>query len=190
MVSFLKTRQQIAADLSRYPERAGVKGFIRAYFLHPGFKFTVWARLTKYIRQHHLFRHISFIFIFLFFRLRERTGIQISYAMEIGSGLYIPHFGGIVVNQGCRFGQRVYLSHNVTIGKTHAGPKKGVPFIGSDVYIGPGAVILGDIKIGNNAVIGANSVVISDVPDGIFVAGAPAKPVKEMTSSVLLGNST
>jgi serine O-acetyltransferase len=107
-----------------------------------------------------------------------KTGIQINPGARIGEALYMPHFGGIVVNPAATIGKNCYLSHNVLIGKVHAGKRAGVPTVGNAVFIGAGAVILGNVKIGNNAAIGANSVVINDVPDDAFVAGAPAKVVK------------
>ena len=64
-----------------------------------------------------------------------------------------------------------------------------MPVIGDDVFVGTGSVILGNIKVGNNAAIGANSVVINDVPDGVFVAGAPAKVVAQTGAKKLLGTS-
>ena len=100
----------------------------------------------------------------------------------------MPHFGGIVVNPTAVIGKNCYLSHNVLIGKVHAGKRAGVPIIGDDVFIGTGAVILGNVKIGNNAAIGVNSVVIDDVPNNAFVAGAPAKVRNLNGACALLGD--
>jgi serine O-acetyltransferase len=98
----------------------------------------------------------------------------------------MPHFGGIVVNPKAVIGANCYLSHNVLIGKVHAGKRAGVPVVGDNVFIGAGAVILGNIAIGNNAAIGVNSVVIDDVPAGVLVAGAPARVVAEKSSDEIL----
>ena len=117
----------------------------------------------------------------------RKTGIQINPGATIGRGLYIPHYGGIVVNPQAIIGNYCYLSHNVLIGKVHTGMREGVPAIGDDVFVGTGAVILGNLTIGNNAAIGANSVVINDVPDDVFVAGAPAKIVAQAGAKELLG---
>jgi serine O-acetyltransferase len=91
------------------------------------------------------------------------------------------------VNGSAQIGKRCYLSHNVLIGKVHAGAKRGIPILGDDVFVGAGSVLLGNIKVGNNAAIGANSVVINDVPDGVFVAGAPARKVRDTGAKELLG---
>lgn len=119
-----------------------------------------------------------------------RTGIQINPGASIGAGLYIPHYGGIVVNPQAVIGSNCYLSHNVLIGKVHAGKRAGVPTIGDDVFIGTGAVLLGNIHVGNNAAIGVNSVVIDKVPNGVMVAGAPARVIAQRGAREMLGLST
>ena len=114
-------------------------------------------------------------------------GTQISYGTQIGRGFYLPHTGGIVVNPATKIGRNCYLSHNVTIGKVHTGDKQGVPTLGNDVFVGAGAVILGNIKIGDNAAIGPNSVVINDVPDNVYVGGIPAKVISNKGACDVLG---
>ena len=74
-------------------------------------------------------------------------------------------------------GSNCNLSHGVTIGVTRRGDKMGVPIIGDNVYIGPGAKIIGRVNIGNNAAIGANCVVTKDVPDFGVVVGIPGKVI-------------
>jgi serine O-acetyltransferase len=119
----------------------------------------------------------------------RKTGIQINPGATIGRGLYIPHYGGIVVNPQTVIGKNCYLSHNVLIGKVHAGKRAGVPVIGDDVFIGTGAVLLGNITIENNAAIGVNSVVIDDVQSGVMVAGAPARLIAKRGAREVLGLS-
>ena len=92
-----------------------------------------------------------------------------------------------MVNPQTVIGNNCYLSHNVLIGKVHAGKREGVPAIGNDVFIGTGAVLLGHIKVGNNAALGVNSVVIDDVPAGVMVAGAPAKVIAQRGAREILG---
>jgi len=104
-----------------------------------------------------------------------KYGISISPTTPIGSGLYIAHFGGIVVNTDASIGKNCNLSHGITIAQTNRGKRKGVPVIGDNVYIGPGAKIIGRITVGNNVAIGANCVVTRDVPDNAVVVGIPAR---------------
>lgn len=157
--------------------------------LHPGLRFTCWFRFGHFCRSHKFLRFISKLVTLIILHQSRKTGIQINPGATIGAGLYIPHYGGIVVNPQSIIGKNCYLSHNVLIGKVHAGKRAGVPVIGDDVFIGTGAVLLGNITIGNNAAIGVNSVVIDDVQSGVMVAGAPAKLVAKRGAREVLGLS-
>lgn len=106
----------------------------------------------------------------------------------IGPGLAIVHYGTIVISQNCRIGENCRIHAGVNIG-ANAGEKKAAA-IGDCVYIGPGAKIVGDISIGSHAVIGANAVVVKDVPDGVTVGGVPAKMISENNSDKHLIKAT
>lgn len=106
---------------------------------------------------------------------KYKFGITLSHATSIGSGLYIgPHMAGIVVNNFAVIGKNCNLSQGMTIGQTYRGKRKGTPVIGDNVFIGPGAKIIGD---GNNVAIGANCVVADDSPDNAVVVGVPGRVV-------------
>jgi serine O-acetyltransferase len=92
-------------------------------------------------------------------------------ASRIGGGLMIPHPTGVVVHPEAVIGPNCLIFQQVTIG---TGPKPGVPRLGGHVDVGPGAKILGGVTIGDHAVIGANAVVLSDVPPGAVAVGVPA----------------
>ena len=100
------------------------------------------------------------------------TGVHIERSVRVGQGFHIVHAGGIFIHPDVTMGERCGVMQNVTIG---INMKEGVPKIGDDVFIGAGAVILGDITIGTRARIAANSLVISDVPSGAVAMGVPAK---------------
>lgn len=104
---------------------------------------------------------------------RRRHGINLPWATQVGPGLLIGHAGGIVVNAAVTIGANCNLSHNVTIGVSR-GRNAGTPVIGDEVYIGPGAVLIGNIRVGDGAAIGANAVVVKDVPAGHTAVGNPA----------------
>lgn len=106
-------------------------------------------------------------------RQRQRLGINIPGPTRIGPGLLIGHAGGIVVNAAVTIGANCNISHQVTIGVSR-GRNGGTPVIGDRVYIGPGAVIIGNVTIGNDVAIGANAVVTRDVPPGHTAVGNPA----------------
>lgn len=106
-------------------------------------------------------------------------GISLPYRAGLLPGLYIGHFGPVLVNDGVRIGTGCNLSQGVTIGLSGRGRDRGAPVIGDHVYIGPGAVVSGPITVGDNAVVGANSFVGKDVAAGTTVIGVPARRASE-----------
>jgi serine O-acetyltransferase len=106
-----------------------------------------------------------------------KFAISIPTSTKIGSGFYIGHFSGIIVNKDCIIGKNCNISQGVTLGQSNRGAKKGAPIIGDNVYIGPGAKLIGRVVIGNNVAIGANSVVTKDIEDNAVVVGAPARVI-------------
>jgi len=89
---------------------------------------------------------------------------------------------GVVLHSKAIIGSRCIIGQGITIGRKLS--SVGVPTIGDDVYIAAGSRLLGNIKIGNNVIIGANSVVVHDVPDNCIVAGSPAKVVRNIDVSI------
>ena len=100
-------------------------------------------------------------------------GIEIPRRATIGPGLYIGHFGTIIVAPDAVIGENCSLSQDVTIGISGRGARRGVPLIGDNVYIAPGARLFGRIRIGHNVKIGANAVVNRDVPDNAILVLDP-----------------
>jgi serine O-acetyltransferase len=94
----------------------------------------------------------------------------------IGGGLYMAHIGGIHINPQAVIGSNCDIAHRVTIGASAMG-RQGSPTIGNNVYIGTGAALVGKIKIGNGAKVAANTLVITNVPDGATVMGVPGRIV-------------
>ncbi len=180
-------RESIRADLLRYRKNTGWKAFGYAYIVYPGFRVTFWYRLVHYCHRSPKWRIFSKIGTLWLLHQQHRTGIELSHQTEIGPGVYIPHAGAIVINGKCKIGSNLYLSHDVLLGKAHAGPRQGVPTVGDDVYLGPGARLLGKLHVGDNAAIGANAVVLNDIPSDSFAVGAPAKVVKNTGARGLLG---
>ena len=113
------------------------------------------------------------VYLLLNFGIRILWGIDMSRRTRIGPGLYIAHFGGIVISPQAVIGARCNISQGVTIGVSGRGDRAGVPVIGNDVYIAPGACLFGPIRIGNNAKIGANAAVGQDVPDNAIAVLDP-----------------
>lgn len=102
------------------------------------------------------------------------TGIELPCETRIGRRLKIEHFGGIIISGDAVLGDDVVVRNGVTIGLRRTG-QRGSPVIGNRVDIGAGAKLLGSITIGDDAVIGANAVVLCDVPAGALAVGIPAR---------------
>jgi len=106
------------------------------------------------------------------------TGIEIHPGATIGSGLFIDHGMGVVIGETTEIGDHVTLFQGVTLGGTGKQRGKRHPTVGSHVVVGAGAKVLGPIVIGNYVKIGANSVVLQDVPDHSTVVGIPGRIVR------------
>ncbi len=174
--------KSIKEDLFRHNGTYSLSKLVKCYFFVPGFRFMFWFRLATQSPRNLLYKLIVR-------RLSYKFGIQIPVGTKIGKGFYIGHYNCIVVNNTAVIGDNVNISHGVTIGQINVGDKQGAPQIGNNVYIGPGAKIIGNIKIGNNVAIGANAVVVNDVEDNSIVGGIPAK-VLSMKGSVGYINRT
>jgi serine O-acetyltransferase len=109
---------------------------------------------------------------------RAVTGVEIHPAAKIGSEFFIDHGSGVVIGETAEIGERVTLYQGVTLGGTGLQPGKRHPTLGDNVTVGSGAKLLGPISVGDGAKIGANTVVIEDVPPGSTVVGNPGHPVK------------
>lgn len=116
--------------------------------------------------------------------LRTLLHIWIDPLAEIGGGLYINHFGTIWVNPGVVIGKFCNLRHGVTIGLGGSGEGRGVPTLGDRVNLGPYAVVIGKITIGNDVGIGANSLVVSDLPDRAVAVGVPARIISRLGGGI------
>ena len=110
--------------------------------------------------------------------VRAATGVEIHPAARIGSGLFIDHGSGVVIGETAEIGEDVTLYQGVTLGGTGFATGKRHPTVEDNVTIGSGAKLLGPITIGHGAKIGANSVVIHDVPPNSTVVGNPGHPVR------------
>lgn len=110
-----------------------------------------------------------------FNKLQKKYSIWISPKCVIGEGFHMMHLDGITIGSGTIIGKNCTIYHQVTIGNE----KNKFPIIGDNVTIYAGAKVIGGIKIGNNAVIGANAVVIKDVPDNAVAVGVPARIIKK-----------
>ena len=113
-----------------------------------------------------------------------KYGFQIYPETEIGEGLYLGHWGSLVINPKAKIGKNCNIAQGVTIGQQNRGKNEGYPEIGDQVWSGPSAGLVGNIKIGNNVLVAPNAYVNFDIPDNCVVAGNPAKIYPNETATL------
>ena len=188
--NFSGLRKCLRADLFRYHGASGTAEFLTSLLREPGFQFTFWMRLCRFLHSRRWSRLGPYWACRWMLRhYRYKYGIQIDFMTRIGPGLYICHVGGIVVNRRCIIGRNCNLSHEVTLGARSRGDLAGCPEIGDEVYLAPGAKVIGSIRVGNGAAVGANCVVVKDVPDGAVVVGIPGRVISDKGSEGLVNQT-
>jgi len=166
----------ILSDLYRYKGDIRAVNFLGQMFFGRTFPYNFWLRTCQFLKSKPIFKYsLYYVARLILNHYIFKLGIAISPSTEIGSGFYIGHFGGIGVNKNSKIGNNCSMSNGVTLGQANRGRNKGYPVIGNNVYIGPGAKIVGAVKVGNNAAIGANCVVTKDIPDNAVVVGVPGR---------------
>ena len=167
---------------------------VRAAFLKDPAAKTLLEVLTSYpgikaillYRISHFFWRIGMPFIprYISDIARDMTGIEIHPGAQIGSDFFIDHGAGVVIGETAEIGNNVTMYAGVVLGGTSLEPKKRHPTIGNNVVLGTGAKLLGPIKVGDNVRVGANSVVVKDVPPNSVVVGVPGKIISREGSKV------
>ena len=117
-------------------------------------------------------------------QVSQAFSVDIHPAAQIGKGIMMDHATGIVVGETAIVGDEVSMLHGVTLGGTGRETGQRHPHIGSCVLLGAGAKVLGNIQVGEGSIVGAGSVVVSDVPPCVTVVGVPARVVGKVTSGV------
>jgi serine O-acetyltransferase len=167
---FDKIREDIQSVFDRDP---AARNAFEVLFCYPGFHALLFYRIGNWLWLHRFYflgrltSHIGRFF----------TGIEIHPGAKIGRKFFIDHGMGVVIGETSEIGDNVTLYHGVTLGGTTWRKVKRHPTIGNNVVIGVGAKILGPIKIGDNSKIGANSVVVNEIPPSSIVVGIPGKVV-------------
>lgn len=175
---FEKLKYDIKNILAKDP---AARGAMEVFLLYPTIHAMIYHRIAhRFYNSKHYFlaRVISQI-------SRHFTGIEIHPGAVIGKGLFIDHGMGVVIGETAIIGDNVTLYHGVTLGGKGNEKGKRHPTVGNNVIIGSGAKILGPINIGDNSKIGANAVVLTDVPSYSTVVGVPAKVVKRGSNNII-----
>ncbi|MFZ2062494.1 MAG: serine O-acetyltransferase [Candidatus Binatus sp.] len=151
----------------------------------------LWAMAVyRFGRWRYRFKHrivrapLSLIYKVLFKFIQILTGIELPCETILGHRFRIDHFGGIIISGDVEFGDDVVIRNGVTIGLRRTGVR-GSPKIGNRVDVGAGAKILGSITIGDDTAIGANAVVLDDVPPNSIAIGIPARIIPRRPAGAL-----
>src|SRR5215203_1556413 len=187
IMTFAELRSLWKSDLYRHTGQAAWTTLFKHLLMcdgdehfSDGFKYTFYLRLCRFLHARRpvlLFRPLYYVARFVFTHYKYKFGVSIPHKTSIGRGLYIGHPRDIVISDQAVIGDNCNLSQSVTIGQSNRGARKGTAVIGNNVYIGPGAKIVGAVRIGNFVAIGANCVVTMDVPDYAVVVGVPGRVI-------------
>lgn len=161
---------QIAEDWRAHGREWTRPGF-RAVAVH---RFGVWR---MGVRPKLLRAPLSLLYRWAFRHCRNRYGIELPYSAALGRGVVIEHQGAIVVHGNSVIGDGCIIRQGCTLGLRSLDDLDAAPVLGRDVSLGAGAVLLGRIRVGDGARIGANAVVLTDVPAGALAVGVPARIV-------------
>ncbi len=152
------------------------RSYLEVLFCYPGLH-AIWLHRIA----HWLWRHeFKFLARFLSHINRFLTGIEIHPGAKIGRRVFIDHGMGVVIGETAEVGDDVLIYQGVVLGGTSKEKKKRHPTIKDRVVIGAGAIVLGNITVGEGAKIGSGSVVIKDVPPGATVVGVPGRIVQDV----------
>jgi serine O-acetyltransferase len=167
--------ENIRDDLRAYEGNWGAQGF----WVMLVYRFGRW----RYgVRPAVLRKILSFIYHAAHKLTQVLTGIDLPCEVIVGKNFVIDHFGGIIISGFAKFGDNCRIRDGVVVGLRRT-DQIYAPDIGNNVDIGSGAKLLGRIKVGNNVLIGANAVVICDVPDNCIAVGVPAVPRPRASTS-------
>jgi len=156
----------IRADLRAYDDNWGAQGF----WVMAVYRFGRW----RYGVRPTLVRKVSSLFYHLLYKVVQIvTGIELPCEVVVGKNFVIDHFGGIIISGYAKFGDNCRIRDGVVVGLRRV-EEKCAPIVGNNVEIGSGAKLLGQIRIGDNVLIGANAVVLCNVPDNSIAVGVPA----------------
>ncbi|NIR01235.1 MAG: serine O-acetyltransferase [Gemmatimonadales bacterium] len=169
---FDRIRADIQAAMERDP---AAKSRLEVFLLYPGLHAVIMHRMAHWLWEHRL----RLMARFLSEVNRLITGIEIHPGARIGRGLFIDHGMGTVIGETSEIGANCTLYQGVTLGGTGKETGKRHPTLGNNVVVGVGASLLGSISVGDNALVGAGSVVLKDVLAETTVVGVPARAVRE-----------
>ena len=171
---FKRIKEDMDSVFGRDP---AVRSRAEIFFSYPGFHALLFYRLANWLWRNRL----RFLGRFISHLGRVFTGIEIHPGATIGRRFFIDHGMGVVIGETAIIGDNVTLYHGVTLGGVTWAPGKRHPTLEDDVVVGAGAQVLGPIMVGKGARVGANAVVLKDVPPGATMVGIAARPAARTT---------
>ena len=186
-------RRTLEEDLDRYvfllPLPRGVAGrlaALRTGLLTQGLWATTAYRVSHHAHYYHRSPLLLAVLTFVHRVVGAMTGVHIDHHAHVGPGLKLPHGGRVVIGP-VRIGSNCNIFQGVTLGASQTtiaerSSRSDMPTLGDRVWVGPGAVVAGGVEIGNDAVVGANSLLVRDVPARGVMVGVPARLVSRQGS--------
>jgi serine O-acetyltransferase len=171
--------ESLRLDCKRYSKKnptlltIAVIGFVNA-----GFRAVMFYRMGHWLRN----RRLGILAAIMERIMHHSCHCWISTAAQIGPGFFIAHVGGLIIGGTTRIGKNCDVRQNVTFGGNFSkkdSDGRTQPWVGDNISFGVGAVVIGPVRIGSWAIIGANSVVTRDVPENVIVSGVPAIVIKQ-----------
>ncbi len=167
--------RRLAQDIRAVKERdPAARSSLEIFLLYSGLHAVMWHRLAHWLYN----AGLKFLARFISQAVRLFTGIEIHPGAKLGRGVFIDHGSGVVIGETAEVGDGCTIYQGVTLGGTGKDKGKRHPTLGKNVLVGAGARILGPFKVGDNAKIAANAVVLSEVPENCTAVGVPARVVR------------
>ena len=169
----------IKQDLMRSSDSVTKIAALKFLITNASFKMTFLFRVGSYLQKKHC-KFFYYLVAWHYKQLMYKTGIQLPIGTQVGEGLKFYHFSNVVVNKNAIIGSNASIYNGVTIG-INLSPDGNTlsPIIGDNVVLCTGAKVIGNVKVGSYSVIGANAVVVKDIPEKCVAAGVPAKVLQE-----------
>ncbi len=168
---FKNIRYDIKSILERDP---AARNALEVFLLYPGFHALLYHRVAHWLYR----RNMKFLARWVSQTCKFWTGIEIHPGATIGRGLLIDHGAGVVIGETAEIGDNCTIYQGVTLGGTGKDVGKRHPTLGNNVMVGAGAKVLGPFKVGDNAKIAANAVVLSEVEENSTCVGVPGRMIK------------
>jgi serine O-acetyltransferase len=178
-MAFRRMLGELRQDIDRYTYMKN-NYWLKALIGNQGLWLMVQYRVSRWV---HFYFHVPVLRLGLKLlgaitqKLLEMiTGVELPNRAEIGGGLFMPHANGIIIHMEAKIGSNCNIGQQVTVG-VGGTDMAGTPTIGDRVFLGPGAKLFGPITVGDDVAVGANAVVLKDLPDRAVAVGVPAKVV-------------